>query len=252
MAYRDPTLIVSLLDVTLEVHTANPDLTLKSLLSKKRHQDKNRDKVKILNINRFQAFRGDRYCVVGLNGQGKSTFLRVLSGIYLHTSGEVFNRHPVTPVLAAGIGLEDELTVLENIKLALISRGSLPKERHEYTNWILDFTEMTSQARKQFKHLSTGYKSRLAFAIAVAIHPKVLVLDEVLGGGDARFMKKAEEFLRDLISKTECTFVATHGPREFAGICNKLILIDNGTIAFDGNFEEGLALYDQVISGGLE
>lgn len=239
-------------NVTLEVQNSNPDLTLKALLSIKRNRDRNEDKTKILKIDHFQAFSGDRYCVVGLNGQGKSTFLRVLSGIYLQTTGEVFAKYPVTPVLAAGIGLDDELTVLENIKLALISRGSLPKERHKYMSWILDFTDMTSQARKQFKHLSTGYRSRLAFAIAVAIHPQILVLDEVLGGGDARFMKKAEEFLRDLISKTECTFIATHGPREFAGVCNKLLLINNGTIAFDGNFEDGLAKYEQVITGELE
>ncbi|EGQ9613091.1 ABC transporter ATP-binding protein [Vibrio cholerae] len=201
------------------------------------------EKKKILSIPSFTAKAGDKVCVVGRNGNGKTNFMKVLSGIYPHTSGKVWTKFKPTAVLAAGIGLEEELSVYDNINLSLIFKG-VPKERvHRIREEILDFCELKSDVLKQFKHLSTGYKSRLAFAIAISEEPKILVLDEVLGGGDEFFMKKANKKLMETIEQAQTAFIATHGPDEFKGICNRLIVIDKGTINFDGEFNEGLAHY---------
>jgi ABC-2 type transport system ATP-binding protein/lipopolysaccharide transport system ATP-binding protein len=198
---------------------------------------------KILDIPHFEAKVGDKICVVGRNGNGKTTFLKALAGIYPVTSGSIWTCAKPTAVLAAGIGLEDELSVFENINLALILKSISPRKSIEIRNEIIRFCELEDDQYKQYKHLSTGFKSRLAFAIAVSEKPHILVLDEVLGGGDEFFMKKANAKLQETIDHAETAFIATHGPDEFKDICNRLLLIEKGTIIFDGNFSEGLDLY---------
>ena len=108
---------------------------------------------------------------------------------------------------------------------------------------ILEFCDLQQDRKKQYKHLSSGYKSRLAFAIAISNEPKILVLDEVLGGGDEFFMKKASRKLKDSIIQSETAFIATHGPDDFRDICNRIIVVDQSKIVFDGKFDQGLSFY---------
>jgi ABC-2 type transport system ATP-binding protein/lipopolysaccharide transport system ATP-binding protein len=208
-----------------------------------------RKKLTLLNVPQFEAFTDDKICIVGLNGQGKTTFLKVLAGIYRATEGEVITSVKPTSVLAAGIGLEDELTVEQNIDFALTMRGIDPKTKSDTSDWILEFSEMPLLRNRLYKNLSTGYKSRLSFAIAVSVTPEILVLDEVLGGGDAKFMQKASEFIAQLIKNSSTTLIATHNPYDFASICNKMIVIENGAISFYGDFDMGLTMYKKLISG---
>lgn len=191
----------------------------------------------------FTAYAGDRICVIGKNGNGKTTFMKVLSGIFRQTEGEVWTLSRPTAVLAAGIGLEDELTVNENINVALILRNLSPQRIRVLKEEILDFCELREDRHKQFKHLSTGYRSRLSFATAICERPDILVLDEVLGGGDEFFMKKARTKLHETIAGAKTALVATHGPDEFEGICNRTVVIEDGRIAFDGAFTEGVDFY---------
>jgi ABC-type polysaccharide/polyol phosphate transport system ATPase subunit len=208
-----------------------------------------RKKLTLLNVPQFEAFTGDKICIVGLNGQGKTTFLKVLAGIYRATGGEVITSVKPTSVLAAGIGLEDELTVEQNIDFALTMRGVDPKTKSDISDWILDFSEMPLLRNRLYKNLSTGYKSRLSFAIAVSVTPQILILDEVLGGGDAKFMQKASEFIAQLIKNSSTTLIATHNPYDLAPLCNKMIVIENGAISFYGDFDLGLTMYKKIISG---
>jgi ABC-2 type transport system ATP-binding protein len=235
------TTTVSFDKVKLTVPATHAHQSLKGLLLRKDRQ-RVPDKV-ILDVPAFTAKAGDRICVVGRNGNGKTTFLKVLAGIYPVTSGSIWTSARPTAVLAAGIGLEDELSVLENINLALILKSIPPRRAAPIRQQIIDFCELEDDLGKQFKHLSTGFKSRLAFAIAISEMPHILVLDEVLGGGDEFFMKKATAKLHDTIDHAETAFIATHGPDEFKGLCNRIVLIEKGTIAFDGDFDEGLDLY---------
>lgn len=228
-------------DVELVVPAAHSHQSLKSLLIKRERQTKHEKT--ILDIPYFEAKSGDRICVVGRNGNGKTTFLKVLAGIYPVTSGSIWTCARPTAVLAAGIGLEDELSVFENINLALILKSIPPRKAAAIREGIINFCELEDDQDKQFKHLSTGFKSRLAFAIAICEKPHILVLDEVLGGGDEFFMKKANAKLQETIDHAETALIATHGPDEFKDICNRLVLIEKGQIAFDGDFTEGLDLY---------
>lgn len=228
-------------DVKLSVPAAHVHHSLKSLLLR-RHNTHVPDEV-ILDVPLFEARSGDKICVVGRNGNGKTTFLKVLCGIYPATSGDVWVARKPTAVLAAGIGLEDELSVRENITLAMLLKGVPAKHSGELRKQILEFCELENDTEKQFKHLSTGFRSRLAFAIAISEKPSILVLDEVLGGGDEFFMKKANDKLLQTIGDADTAFIATHGPNEFNDVCNRLLIIERGKIAFDGEFEDGLDRY---------
>lgn len=228
-------------NVKLAVPAAHIHQSIKSLILRQRHNHAP-DQV-ILDVPAFEAESGDKICVVGRNGNGKTTFLKVLTGIYPATSGHVWTNRKPTAVLAAGIGLEDELSVHENITLAMLLKSIPAKHAAELRDQIIDFCELQDDTEKQFKHLSTGFRSRLAFAIAISERPSILVLDEVLGGGDEFFMKKANAKLLQTIDDADTAFIATHGPNEFKEICNRFIIIEKGRIAFDGEFAEGLDLY---------
>lgn len=233
--------MVEFKNVELLVPEAERPQSLKSLILNFR--DVNRKKRKILSIPHFIANEGDKICVVGRNGNGKTTFLKVLSGIYPVSQGTVWTEKKPTVVLAAGIGLEEELSVAENINLSLIIKNVKKSDIPTLAESILEFCELSDDRYKQYKHLSTGFKSRLAFAIAISEKPDILVLDEVLGGGDEFFMKKANAKLMDTINISSTAFIATHAPDQMLGVCNRLVMIDKGQILFDGLFEEGVKFY---------
>jgi len=197
----------------------------------------------ILDIPFFEANEGDRICVIGRNGQGKTTFMKTVAGIYLPTSGKLETSHKPTAALAAGIGLEDDLSIDRNIKLSLTLRNTPPKKMKAIIEHILNFCELENTPHKLYKHLSTGFKSRLSFAIAISEDPNILILDEVLGGGDEFFMKKATIKLRECINSSRTALIATHSPDELRGICNRLLIIENGQIFYDGDFEDGIKIY---------
>lgn len=228
-------------NVELSVPAAHVHQSIKSLLLR-RKRGHSPDQV-ILSVPSFEAISGDKVCVVGRNGNGKTTLLKVLAGIYPATSGKVWTSSKPTAVLAAGIGLEDELSVSENIDLAMILKGIPVKVAAQLKEEIIEFCELQNDADKQFKHLSSGFRSRLAFAIAISEKPSILVLDEVLGGGDEFFMKKADKKLRQTIDDAETAFIATHAPSELRDICNRFIIVEKARIVFDGAFDEGLDLY---------
>lgn len=227
-------------NIILEVPSSEFSYSLKHFLLQKRKKIKN---TRILDIDYFKAEKGDKICVIGRNGQGKTTFMKTIAGIYLPSSGILNVRFRPTTVLAAGIGLEDDLSVIQNIRLALTIRDIPLNKQKSIINDILDFCELTESQNKLYKHLSTGYKSRLSFAIAISEEPKILILDEVLGGGDEFFMKKAELKLKKIINDAETALIATHGPDDLKELCNRLVIIEEGKILYDGSFEEGIKYY---------
>lgn len=238
--------MIELKDVQLDVPASDRPQSLKSLLLNLKGFS--RKKRTILSVPHFTVRRGEKICVVGRNGNGKTNLLKVVADIYPVTSGSIWMKYKPTAVLAAGIGLEEELSVSENIQLSLILKGIDREKIPQLKANILDFCELENDQNKQYKHLSTGYKSRLAFAIAISENPKILVLDEVLGGGDEFFMKKANAKLLETINSSEAALIATHGPDELRKVCNRFIIIEKGKIFYDGEFNKGLDLYRSMYS----
>lgn len=229
----------------LDTYASDSHPSLKRLLS----GSSSRRQVRLLNIPKLVFESGDRICVVGRNGNGKTTLMRAIAGIYKPTFGQISGKFKATTVLASGIGLDDDLNIVENIKYSLLMSGVLLKDVGDHISEILDFCEINSEeARKLYKYFSTGYKSRISFAIATFAKPDILLLDEVLGGGDKIFMEKAKKRVENLVQSSRIAVIATHAPAELHNVCNKLLLMKAGEVAYFGDFKTGLAEYNDLMS----
>lgn len=239
---------IKLIDVVLEVNSGDGHPSLKRLLTKGGGKSSSR----LIDIPRLDFIDGDRVCVVGRNGNGKTTFMRILSKIYQPTSGSIQGEYHPTTVLASGIGLDDELNVMDNVRYSLLMNGFNRSDIAKSQREILDFCEISKHdGSKLYKYFSTGYKSRISFAIATASNPDALFLDEVLGGGDQIFMEKAQDRVREKIQGSRIAFVATHAPNEMQKVCNKLLLLEQGKVHFFGAYEHGIKVFENYMNSQI-
>jgi ABC-type polysaccharide/polyol phosphate transport system ATPase subunit len=164
---------------------------------------------------------GDRLGLIGHNGSGKSTLLKVIAGIYEPTQGKVMVQGRVTPLFDVMPGLDPEDSGYENIITAGMLFGM---SRGEIENKILDieeFSELGEYLALPVRTYSTGMVTRLGFALATAMHPDVLIMDEGIGAGDARFAEKAEQRLNDFLGRSRIVVLASHQVSLVKSICNK-------------------------------
>ncbi len=194
------------------------------------------------NIN-LELYEGDRVGLVGANGAGKSTLLRVLTGIYTPTEGELVVKGKVSALLDVMLGLEQDSSGYENITIRGILQGMTFKEITEKKMEIAKLTELEDYLSMPIRTYSSGMQLRLAFAIATAINPEILILDEVVGAGDAHFMQKAKQRIDDLIHASKAVILASHDNNTIQSICNKVLVLHMGEVVFFGNTEEGLNYY---------
>ena len=182
----------------------------------------------------LSAKDGDRIGLIGSNGAGKSTLLRVLAGVYPPVTGavEVEGRGSL---LTTGLGMRDDASGYDNIKFCLLLQGVPTREIKELAREIAEFTELNEYLELNVSTYSAGMRLRLAFAISTAIKPDILVIDEIFGGGDAAFMKKAEQRMVDLIEKSKVLFLASHSFELIERFCNKAIWLDQGEIKCVGD-----------------
>ena len=197
---------------------------------------------------------GDRIGLIGHNGAGKTTLLKVLAGIYGVSHGYVGIKGRVENLISTGFGIDPEETGRENIEFVLKMAIRDRKEREQKLNEIITFTELEDFVDLPVRTYSAGMQTRLSFSIATAIQPDILLMDEVIGGGDAGFFAKAERRLEELASITKIIFLASHSDALIRQWCNRVIWLDKGKICFDGAVDEGLNAYaslqtaDQITS----
>lgn len=191
----------------------------------------------------FQLEKGDRLGILGLNGAGKSTLLKVLAGVLKPTEGRYKIKGKVVPLLELGAGFEKEYTGAENIYLYGTVLG-YPKEfiREKY-NEIVAFSELGDFINVPIKNYSSGMKSRLGFSIATIVEPEVLILDEVLAVGDAKFRKKCEKKIQDMFDKGITVLFVSHSLPQVQRICNKAILLEHGRIIEKGDIDKVSEVY---------
>lgn len=195
-----------------------------------------------LNIN-----HGDRLGIIGHNGSGKSTLLRVLSRIYEPTSGSCYIEGKVSALLDVMLGMDPEATGYENIMLRGIINGLTRKEIQAKKEDIATFTELGDYLSLPVRTYSTGMQLRLAFAIATAILPEILVLDEIVGAGDAAFMEKAHARFDAMIKASHIVVMASHDFGTIEKFCNKVLWLNAGRVAFLGDVKEGVERYQGKI-----
>ena len=177
------------------------------------------------------SFRdGDRVALVGPNGAGKSTLLRVIAGVYPPTQGECMVDGTVGALLTVGLGMRDDVTGYDNIRFCLMLLN-VPNETLEATSQeVAEFSELGDYLSLHVGAYSSGMRTRLGFAIATAIEPDILVMDEMFGAGDAGFTKKAQERTLDLIERTRILVFASHDRALVERLCNKAIWLEQGEI----------------------
>lgn len=192
---------------------------------------------------------GDKLAVIGHNGAGKTTLLRVLSTILPPTSGRVRIVGSISALMSIHLGLDPLATGNENIKYRSRFMGHGEQEIEARFQEIADFTELGDYLNLPLKTYSSGMKLRLAFAIATAFQPEVLILDEWLSAGDANFRNKAAERLDSLIQATGVVVIASHNNDLLARVCNRGVVLQHGRIVFEGSVQDAIENGKRVSRG---
>jgi lipopolysaccharide transport system ATP-binding protein len=193
------------------------------------------DALKNINIH---IKSGERIGVIGGNGSGKSTFLRLCSRIYEPSTGTIDIKGNISSLININIGIDPESTGRENIKLRLIMLGYNNNQINELLNEIIEFTELNQFIDFPFYTYSTGMQMRLAFATSVFIKPEILIMDEWLATGDKDFQEKAEKKLNSIIENSKILILASHSKDLILKTCSRVIWLENGHIKSDGFTKE--------------
>lgn len=189
---------------------------------------------------------GDRLGIIGHNGSGKSTLLRVCAGVYEPANGRVLIEGKVSPLFNTSPGLDMDDTGYENIITCGLYLGMTREEIARKTPDIEAFSELGEYLSLPTKTYSTGMLTRLGFAIATAIDPEILVLDEGLGAGDARFAEKAKRRVDALIERSSVLILASHSDALIQSLCTRAILLQSGRIMIEGKVDEVIEAYRKL------
>mgnify|MGYP003293298244 CR=1 FL=1 len=188
----------------------------------------------------FTLNRGDMLGIIGANGAGKSTLLKAISGIMEPTGGQIVRRGQVSALLELASGFDGDLDVKENAYLRGAMLGYTRKFMDETYPSILAFSELKEFEDRPFKQLSSGMKSRLAFAIASLVKPEILILDEVLSVGDGAFAVKSAAKMREIIRSGATTILVSHSLTQVRELCNKVLWLHKGEQVSFGEDVKGI------------
>ena len=203
--------------------------------------------VKAIDDLSLQLSSGDRLGLIGHNGAGKSTLLRVLAGIYPVTSGTIDVRGKTVPLLDIALGMDDQSSGRQNIRLRGLLLGMSDAEIKRKSDEIAAFTELGDYLDLPLRTYSSGMRVRLAFAISTAVDADILLLDEVLGVGDANFQEKANQRLRQLHERADIVVLAIHANEVIRRTCTKVLWLQQGKAIMFGATEDVLGAYEKAM-----
>lgn len=198
-----------------------------------------------LNDVSFKIYSGESIGIMGKNGAGKSTMLKMITGVSFPTDGEIVVNGKVAALLELTAGFSPEMTGRENIYLKGYILGLNDKEVSDIEQNIVDFADLGEYLDQPVKTYSSGMKMRLGFAINININPDILVIDEALSVGDAEFKKKCKNKIKELINKGVTVLYVSHSADSLKEICTRTIFLMNGKVMFDGPTEEGIKVYNE-------
>jgi ABC-type polysaccharide/polyol phosphate transport system ATPase subunit len=192
---------------------------------------------------------GERVGIVGHNGAGKSTLLKLLAGIYPPTSGRRLVEGHISSVFDISLGFEMEGTGWENIAYRGYLQGETPRGISAKIKGIAEFSELGDFLNMPVRYYSAGMLVRLAFAIATAVEPEILLIDEVLSVGDMAFQAKARQRMRDMMAKAELIVMVSHDLAALRTCCGRGIWLDHGALRMDGQMADVAAAYAASAGG---
>lgn len=195
----------------------------------------------------FSVEPGDRLAILGVNGAGKSTLLKVIAGVFKPTEGSVYRRGKIAPLLELGAGFNLQYTAMENIYLYGAVLGYSRAFLNEKAEEIIRFAELEEFANVPIKNYSSGMRSRLGFSICTAVQPDILILDEVLSVGDARFRRKSAQRIDEMMDGKTTVLLVSHSIEDVRRICNKAMILEKGRMTAFGEAEEIIELYQEMM-----
>ncbi|HEX5438862.1 MAG TPA: ABC transporter ATP-binding protein [Gemmatimonadaceae bacterium] len=194
--------------------------------------------------------RGEAVALVGSNGSGKSTALRLMAGVYAPTEGRVWTRGRLGAVIELGVGFHPELTGAENVALYAAVMGLSRHESRERFPEITAFAEIGDFIDEPVKYYSSGMQARLAFAVAVCVRPDILLLDEVLAVGDRSFRERCFDFLEGFRARGGTMIIVTHDADSVRRLCSRAVWMEHGRVRMIGPVERVMDAYGDVGSAG--
>ena len=241
-------MVIDVKNITVQYTVNNfREIGLKEYLIKKIKRDIKAERFTAVDNVSFSLEEGDFLGIIGTNGAGKSTLLKVISGIIKPAKGSVTVNGKIAALLELGSGFDGDLTLKENIYL----RGAMLGYTREFVDKkyksILEYAERTEFEDRAYKQLSSGMKSRLAFAISCLMEPEILILDEVLSVGDAAFRAKSEATMMNIIKNGCCTLFVSHSLPQVRRLCNKVLWLDKGKQIAFGDVDTVCNKYDRYI-----
>ena len=193
------------------------------------------ERLQVLKDVSFDVRPGEALGIMGRNGGGKSTLLKILCDVYPPDGGRVVRNAAITPILELGVGWNPELDAIDNVCLIGSVMGLSLTEIRQRMDRILAFAELERFANLKLKHYSSGMASRLGYAVAFEAVREVLVLDEIFAVGDAGFKEKCEARYSELRAAGHTIVLVSHDPRTVTTFCDRALLLDAGVIAMEGS-----------------
>lgn len=217
--------------------------TIKSIVINFWRRDRGYEMQKALDNVSFEVKKGEFFGIVGRNGSGKSTMLKLLAGIYEPTKGTVQAKGTLTPFIELGVGFNPELTGRENVYLNGALLGFNRKEMRAMYKDIVDFAELGKFMDQKLKNYSSGMQVRLAFSISINVKSDILLFDEVLAVGDAAFQQKCYDYFEMLKGKGTTVILVTHDMTYVKHFCERTMLLHNGKVLMIGDSKTAAKKY---------
>jgi len=200
----------------------------------------------------LEIHTGQRIGIIGRNGAGKTTLLKLLCGNFSPTQGEIEVNGTVQALMSVGMGFHPEYTGRENVKASLQYNGIKLSEYQRAMEGIFDFCELGDFLDQPFKTYSLGMQARLMFATATAVSPDILIVDEVLGAGDAYFIAKSKTRIEKIVSSGCTILLVSHSMQNILELCSEVIWIDKGKIRMQGEAFKVVKAYEEHLYGPIQ
>ena len=204
------------------------------------------DKIEAVSDVSLSIEEGQVFGLLGTNGAGKSTLLKVIAGVFKPTEGSVTKHGKMVPLLELGAGFDPQYTGKENIYLYGAMLGYSKEFIDEKYDEIVKFSELKDFIDVPIKNYSSGMKSRLGFSIATVVSPKILILDEVLSVGDAKFRKKSEKKVLSMFDSGVTVLFVSHSLAQVQRICNKAMILEKGKLIAYGDIDTISEQYEKM------
>jgi ABC-type polysaccharide/polyol phosphate transport system ATPase subunit len=196
----------------------------------------------------LEVKQGEVLGIIGRNGSGKSTLLKMMAGVFPPNSGTISAKGSVSLLAGVGVGFHKELTGRENAYLYGALMGRTTEQIDDLIEEIQAFAELNHHFDRPIRTYSSGMKSRLGISVATAFKPDLLLIDEVLGVGDASFRKKSEERVKELIASSGAVVIVSHSMSLLSNICDKLLLLEDGEVITVGDSETTINQYQKTLN----